>query len=129
MENLDKTIEEIHKYLGVSEVEKKSKGEVFTPFKLINEMLDTLPIEVWNNPNLKWLDPANGIGNFPVIVVQRLMEGLKDIFTDKELRYETKKILDEFNKPVIKYEIENIINKINDYIENKIDNKYFLKKH
>lgn len=77
----------IDKYLGVSEVEKKQLGEVFTPFALINEMLDTLPKEVWSNPNLKYLDPANGIGNFGAVVVERLMEGLKEWEQDEEKRY------------------------------------------
>ena len=39
-------------------------------------MLDKLPPEVWTNPNLKWLDPAVGIGNFPVVVYIRLMKDL-----------------------------------------------------
>ena len=77
----------IDSYIGISESEKKLLGEVFTPFKLINEMLDTLPKEVWSNPHLKWLDPANGIGNFPIIIVERLMEGLKDFEPDYDKRY------------------------------------------
>jgi len=56
---------------------KKQRGEVFTPLSLINGMLDYLPNEVWSNPDLKWLDPANGIGNFPICVYYRLMKGLK----------------------------------------------------
>jgi len=56
--------------------------------ELVNEMLDTLPKEVWKNPNLKWLDPAAGMGNFPVAVYMRLMEGLKDVkgYKDEEKR-------------------------------------------
>jgi len=77
----------INQYLGVSEVEKKQNGEVFTPFELINEMLDTLPEEVWSNPDLKWLDPANGVGNFPAVVLERLMVGLKDWEPNEEKRY------------------------------------------
>jgi len=77
----------INSYLGISEIEKKKYGEVFTPFSLINEMLDTLPKEVWSNPNLKWGDFANGIGNFPAVVIQRLMEGLKEWEPDDEKRY------------------------------------------
>ena len=65
---------------------KKNRGEVFTPLNLINDMLDHLPKEVWSNPNLKWLDPANGIGNFPICVYYRLMNGLKDLFADKKER-------------------------------------------
>lgn len=83
---LRNALELINSYLKPSNSEKKGKGEVFTPFELINEMLDKLPIEVWTNPNLKWLDPANGIGNFFVVVLERLMSGLKDWEKDEELR-------------------------------------------
>ena len=42
-------------------------------------MLDKLPDEVWKDPKFKWLDPANGIGNYPVKDYYKLMEGLKDV--------------------------------------------------
>jgi len=51
----------------------KISGEVFTPFELIEEMLDKLPEDVWYNPDKTWLDPAAGLGNFHVVVVERLM--------------------------------------------------------
>jgi type I restriction-modification system DNA methylase subunit len=79
----------------ITDIESRSKsvrdrveknGEVFTPFNLINEMLDKLPIEVWSNPNLKWLDPACGILNFPIILIQRLFIGLQYEITDEYLR-------------------------------------------
>jgi len=75
---------EEHSKLNVSK--KKLKGEVFTPPKLINEMLDTLPNDVWSNPELKWLDPCAGIANFPFIIYERLMMGLKDIIIDERER-------------------------------------------
>jgi len=64
--------------------EQKSRAEVFTPLSLVNEMLDKLPKDVWINPNLKWLDPANGIGNFPVCIYLKLMESLKDYNNEEE---------------------------------------------
>ena len=76
----------INDNLKPKKVEKKERGEVFTPMTLVNEMLDTLPKEVWKNPNLKWLDPAAGMGNFPVAVYMRLMDGLKDVIKDEEKR-------------------------------------------
>ena len=78
----------INDNLKPKKVEKKERGEVFTPMTLVNEMLDTLPKEVWKNPNLKWLDPAAGMGNFPVAVYMRLMDGLKDVIKDEEKRRE-----------------------------------------
>jgi type I restriction-modification system DNA methylase subunit len=73
--------------MPTSVAEKKKYGEVFTPFNTVRKILDQLPIEVWNNPDLKWLDPCCGIGQFPVIIVQRLMEGLKEWEEDEEKRY------------------------------------------
>jgi hypothetical protein len=69
--------QKITNYLTVREEEKDKFGEVFTPMSLINEMFDKLPHAVWSDPDKKWLDPANGIGNFPMIAYMRLMEGLK----------------------------------------------------
>lgn len=77
----------IENYRKTSEIERKIYGEVFTPFDLIEEMVNTIPSEFWTNPNLKILDPANGIGNFPLIVIIKLMDGLKEEFPDEEDRY------------------------------------------
>ena len=46
--------------------------------KLVNEMLDKLPLEVWYNKDLKWFDPANGMGNYPIAVYLRLINTLKE---------------------------------------------------
>ena len=71
-------LEIIRNYLTVKDTEKKLFGEVFTPVELVCEMLDTLPNEVWKDPNLKWLDPANGIGNYPIVVYYKLLVGLQN---------------------------------------------------
>jgi len=75
--------------------EKKKFGEVFTPFKLINEMLDKLDEyyrkshkekSIFSVKKFKWFDPANGMGNFPIAVYLRLMKGLKNKIKNKEKR-------------------------------------------
>jgi site-specific DNA-methyltransferase (adenine-specific) len=76
----------ISQYEKVSKLESKLFGEVFTPRQLIDEMLDTLPAEVWKNKDLKWLDPAVGIGNFPAAILDRLMVGLEDVISDEDDR-------------------------------------------
>lgn len=85
-----KDINELLKYINDNlkpkQDAKKKRGEVFTPMTLVNEMLDTLPKEVWEKPDLKWLDPSAGMGNFPVAVYMRLMEGLKDVIGEVEER-------------------------------------------
>jgi hypothetical protein len=83
----------IAKYEKVSKLESKLFGEVFTPRQLIDEMLDTLPKSTWSNPDIKWLDPAVGIGNFPAAILDRLMVGLESIITNEDDR--RKHILEE----------------------------------
>lgn len=82
----DKLLEFINENLKPKIIEKKERGEVFTPMDLVNEMLDTLPESVWINKDLKWLDPAAGMGNFLVAVYMRLMKSLKDVIKDEENR-------------------------------------------
>src|SRR5210317_1709851 len=77
MYNIDKDVLDIiEQNLTPKKTEKNLFGEVFTPVELVCEMLEQLPIEVWTNPNLKWLDPANGIGNFPIVIYFKLMTTL-----------------------------------------------------
>jgi hypothetical protein len=87
MDHIKDVIRIINKFVKDGSVEKKSFGEVMTPITLVKEMLDTLPKDVWSNPNLKWLDPANGAGTFPFVVIYKLMNGLKEWEPDVEKRY------------------------------------------
>ena len=84
---LDEIAVTLRNYVRVADVEREDFGEVMTPITNVNEMLDILPKEVWSNKDLKWLDPCNGVGTFPSIVVQRLMEGLKKVIPNKNKRY------------------------------------------
>jgi hypothetical protein len=78
--------EKIIKHLDIREEEKNKFGEVFTPKSLIDEMMDALPNTIWSKPDLKWLDPASGIGNFFMVVYQRLMDGLEQWKPNKQAR-------------------------------------------
>lgn len=87
MDHIKDVILMLRKYVKVGEVEKKKFGEVMTPLELVKEMMATLPEEVWSNPNLKWLDPANGTGPYPMWVIFRLMKGLEEWEPNEEIRY------------------------------------------
>jgi hypothetical protein len=87
MDHIKDIILMLREYVKVGEVEKKKFGEVMTPLDLVKEMLATLPVEVWSNPNLKWLDPANGTGPYPIMVIYKLMKGLQEWEPNEELRY------------------------------------------
>ena len=81
-----KLLEFINENLTPNLKNKKEHGEVFTPISLVKEMLDKLPKNVWINPDLKWLDPSVGIGNFAIIVYLELMKGLENWEPDEEKR-------------------------------------------
>jgi hypothetical protein len=67
----------IKKNLPAKENEKSEFGEVFTPIVMIETIYERFPKKIWNNPTYKWLDPAGGIGNFPLVLYFWLMDGLK----------------------------------------------------
>ena len=71
---------------GLRKTEKAKFGEVFTPPAIIDAMLDQLPKHLWSDPTKKWLDPAAGFGNFPMVVYQRLMTGLATHYPDSAER-------------------------------------------
>lgn len=75
-------LELIDNCLKPKDHEKKTFGEVFTPMSTVNEMLDKLPAEVWTNKDLKWFDPASGMGNFPIAVYLRLNKSLEKEIPD-----------------------------------------------
>ena len=62
-------------------------GEVFTPPKLINEMLDQIPTEVWSDKTKTVFDPCAGKGNFPIQIIKRFMVGLSEQIPNEEERY------------------------------------------
>ena len=77
----DELLEYINQNIKPKEQERKENGEVFTPLWLVKQMLDELDKayikehgrSIFSEIDFKWLDPAVGIGNFPIIVYQRLM--------------------------------------------------------
>lgn len=63
-----------------------SNDEVFTPPKLVNEILDQLPSVLWANPNITFLDPVSKSGVFLREIVKRLMIGLESKFPNQQER-------------------------------------------
>jgi len=59
---------------------KKNTAECFTPPKLVSEMLDKLPFEVFIDPTKTFCDPAAGNGNFLVEILHRkILQGHGDL--------------------------------------------------
>ena len=63
-----------------------SNDEVFTPPKLVNEILDTLPPELFKNKDSTFLDPFCKSGVFLREIMKRLNEGLKDQIPNNQER-------------------------------------------
>lgn len=86
IDDFEKTITFLVDNLPVKKKEKKENGEVFTPPDLIHEKFNALKKavpDIWNNPRRKFLDPANGIGNYPAVAFHRLMDGLNEVIPCK----------------------------------------------
>lgn len=63
-----------------------SNDEVFTPPKLVNEILDQLPTDLWSNPSITFLDPVSKSGVFLREIIKRLMKGLESKFPENQER-------------------------------------------
>ena len=63
-----------------------SSDEVFTPPKLVNEMLDLLPPEIFSNMNTTFLDPVCKTGVFLREIAKRLDVGLEKTIPDRQER-------------------------------------------
>jgi len=89
LDNLQELIVFLIQHLKPKDLEKKQNGEVFTPPELIQQKFDKLTLadpQIWSDPSKKFLDPANGIGNYPALAFHRLMEGLKDVIPNEANR-------------------------------------------
>ncbi len=63
-----------------------SNDEVFTPPTLVNQMLDLLPQELWEDKNATFLDPVSKTGVFLREIAKRLNTGLEKHIPDREER-------------------------------------------
>jgi hypothetical protein len=83
--NLD--IKEFTQSFEVSNEDKLEYGEIYSPFSLIEDMLDLFDNQIFLDKNAKWLDPGAGTGYFSMRLFSRLDEGLKEAISDKEERF------------------------------------------
>lgn len=63
-----------------------SNDEVFTPPDIVNQMLDLLPTNLWQNKNAKFLDPVTKSGVFLREIAKRLNRGLAEQIPDSQTR-------------------------------------------
>src|SRR4030042_255143 len=63
-----------------------SNDEVFTPPQMVNQILDLLPKDIWNDKNVKFLDPVCKSGVFLREIAMRLDAGLERTIPDRHKR-------------------------------------------
>jgi len=63
-----------------------SSDEVFTPPKMVNDVLDLLSPNLWKNPKATFLDPACKSGVFLREIAKRLDLGLENKISDRQER-------------------------------------------
>ncbi len=88
-------LEFINECLKPKKIEKKKYGEVFTPMSFIKDkMLHDLEVyykkkykkNIYEDETLKWADTTAGMGNFPIAIYYKLMNGLENKFPNKNDR-------------------------------------------
>ena len=78
----NKLRELIAKHFIPTNDEKKQNGEVPTPVKLVDDMLNTIPVEFWKTPQ-KVFEPCCGKGNFVLGIFDRFYKGLEEMYPDE----------------------------------------------
>jgi hypothetical protein len=84
--NKNELSKSIDKYLVPHINEKKQNAEVSTPSVLRKEMIDIIPSDFWKTPK-KVFEPCSGKGGFLIDIIDKFMNGLKEVIEDDEERY------------------------------------------
>lgn len=58
----------------VAEESREEHAEIHTPPELIDDMLDEIPEKKFADPEATFLDPCSGCGNFPLHILERLVQ-------------------------------------------------------
>jgi hypothetical protein len=78
----NKLRELIEKHFIPTNDEKKQNAEVPTPVKLVDDMLNSTPLEFWKTPH-KVFEPCCGKGNFVLGIFDRFYKGLEEMYPDE----------------------------------------------
>jgi site-specific DNA-methyltransferase (adenine-specific) len=91
MLNKSKLYDFINNSLKTNTILKRSVGQVFTSIDFIDKMYNSLENhcpDIFRNPNYTFFDPTAGLGNYPIVLYFRLMDGLKNNIPDEQLRHD-----------------------------------------
>lgn len=83
LSDIEKTQDVIENFDILETITNVGNDEVFTPRKVCDMMLDSLPEEVWHHPEYHWLNPCSKNGIFEREIALRLDQGLKEEIPDE----------------------------------------------
>ena len=72
----------IEKHFVPTASEKRDNAEIPTPVVLVDDMLNSLPVECWRSP-FKVFEPCCGKGNFVLGIFDKFYNGLAEIYPDE----------------------------------------------
>jgi hypothetical protein len=75
-------------YLYIDKADRKKYSITSTPISLAFDVLARLPSSIWHDPLSTFLDPGCGSGIFPLVVINKLMDGLSKWECDPQKRYQ-----------------------------------------
>lgn len=87
IKGIEKIKEEINKLTKYRKEHADTYGEVFTDFYLIEEHVSNIDNELFKDSTSTFLDPCAGFGSYSIILIEKLMDGLKDWETNPAKRY------------------------------------------
>jgi hypothetical protein len=87
IKEIEKIKEEINKLTKYRKEQADTFGEVFTEFYLIEEHVSNIDPKLFKDPTSTFLDPCAGFGQYSIVLIEKLMEGLKEWQPDEEKRW------------------------------------------
>jgi len=88
MINIQEIKNEINKLIKYNKEKADIYGEVYTEFYLVEEHVSNIDELLFIITGSTFLDPCAGFGNYSIILIEKLMEGLKSWEPDEEERYQ-----------------------------------------
>ena len=77
-------------YVKIADVERKSHGEILTPFNELAKpmvgLMEKYDEKFWKDPTNKVLDSSAGYGTFLILCLYKFMEGLKEVIPNEDER-------------------------------------------
>ena len=101
-----------------------SNEEVFTPPKLVNDILDMLPVDIWRDSQATFLDPCSKSGVFLREITRRLVDGLEDQIPDLQTRLNH--ILENQVFGIATTELTSLLSRRSVYCSKKANGKYTI---